>query len=420
MIVIDKIKNVVKPVLDYGERCFKIDLRYILKGGSWLTVGNIISSFAYFLLSLLFASILSKDDVGNYRYVLTLSGLVFTLSLTGMNGGIIQAVSRGYEGVFKKAVKMQLLWGIIPAFITIIISIYYLLNRNYFLGITLFIAAIFSPFINSFNLYAAYLNGKKKFKEMSLYSVIIAIVSSLFLALALFFKLKLELIVLIFFTSNAIGAWLSYKITQIKESPNNNIDESAIKYGKHVSIMNIFISGAQYLDGIIVFHYLGASSLAIYYFATLIPNYSRDIFKIIPTLAIPKFSIRTYDEIRLTIKRKLILFLGVVFLFIIGYIIIIPELFKIFFPKYLDAVPYAQVAGVSILFVISFFSVSILNAHLLTKKLYIFNVISSFVRVVFVFIGVHFFGLWGVVWAVVAYSGFYGLYSLSLVLKNNT
>jgi len=337
-----------------------------------------------------------------------------------MNGGIIQAVSRGYEGVFKKAVKMQLLWGTIPAFITILISIYYLLNRNYFLGITLFISAVFSPFINSFNLYTAYLNGKKKFKDMSLYSVIIAIASSLFLALGLFFRIRLELIILIFFASNAIGTWLLYEITKIKESPNNNIDESSINYGKHASIINFFISGAQYLDGIIIFHYLGASSLAIYYFATLIPNYSRDLFKIITALAIPKFSIRTYDEIRLTIKRKLMLFLGVVFLFIIGYIIIIPEIFKIFFSKYLDAIPYAQVAGISILFVIYFFSVSILNAHLLIKKLYVFNAVSSFVRVIFVFLGVRFFGLWGVIWAVVAYSGFYGLYSLSLILKNKT
>src|SRR3989344_3617190 len=151
---------------------FETDAVYVAKSGFWLSLGQIFSSGLAFLLSIFFANYVSKDIYGQYKFVLSITGILGALSLTGMGTIVIQAVARGAEGILKDAVKTTLRWGFIILLFGLGGSVYYFLNGNNVLGFSMLIAALALPITNSFGLYGGYFSGKKNFKMSTLYWVI--------------------------------------------------------------------------------------------------------------------------------------------------------------------------------------------------------------------------------------------------------
>ena len=86
------------------------------------------------------------------------------------------------------------------------------------------------------------------------------------------------------------NAFYFFKITLNKFPPNQNHDPETISYGKHLSFTGIIGTVATYLDRLLIFHYLGAVEVAIYSIAIAPPEQIKNLFKNIPTLAMPKLA----------------------------------------------------------------------------------------------------------------------------------
>jgi O-antigen/teichoic acid export membrane protein len=84
------------------------------------------------------------------------------------------------------------------------------------------------------------------------------------------------------------------------------------------------------------------------------------------------------------------------------YIPLAPYIFSILFPNYMEAVPYSQLY---ILYLVSLPfvpSMSYLTSKRLIKEQYIDTALSYTFKIVFTFVGVIGWGLWGLIAAVVA------------------
>jgi len=64
---IKKLKDKIYRLLRRSEKYFKTDMVYLAHGGFWLTLGQIISSAASFLLAIAFANLLPKETYGTYK-----------------------------------------------------------------------------------------------------------------------------------------------------------------------------------------------------------------------------------------------------------------------------------------------------------------------------------------------------------------
>lgn len=84
----------------------------------------------------------------------------------------------------------------------------------------------------------------------------------------------------------------------------------------------------------------------------------------------------------------------------IGYIILTPYFFHLFFPKYLEAIAYAQVFGLTILFTPGMWLGQTMIAHMRKWELYVVNTINPIVKMA-LYVGlIPFFGIWGAIGAV--------------------
>ena len=391
------IKQKTYNFLRESERYTKTDMVYLFKGGSWLTLGQIVSSICSFLLAIAFANLLPKETYGSYRYVLSIAGLLAIPTLSGINTAIVQAVARGYEGSFIKGLKTKIRWGLLGGLASLILSSYYYFNDNITLTFAFLITGIFIPFMDSFNIYGALLIGKKKFKISTIYNIIIKILSFIIIISVLFITNNIFLIIFTYFLSNTLLRLLFLFVTIKKIKINRKEDSETIPYGKHLSLIDIISIIASQLDKILVFHYLGAIELAIYAFAIAIPEQIKSLLKNMSTLALPKFSEKSIEKIKKTIFKKmawmsLFIALGTVF-----YIIAAPYIYKLFFPQYIESIFYSQLFSISLIAAITILPTSALQAKIAKKELYKLNIYSPIIQIVLLFFFIYFYGILGAI-----------------------
>ncbi len=398
MINMEKIKQKIEETIRRSESIFKTDMVYVVKNGSWSVFGQVASITLSFGLSLCFAHFLPKEVYGNYKFILSITSVIGALSLTGLGTAIVQAVAQGKDRVLHDSVMVSLRWGLIVTAISCATAIYYLIYDNASIAIALLIFGVCSPLINSYGLYGCYWNGKKDFKQSTIFFVLSQTLSSGIMMLAVVFSNNALFLVSVGFIFSALFSVFAYYYIVKKNQINDIGDDSMIRYGKHLSFMNFFGNLANQLDKILVFHWLGAAQLAIYSFATIIPEQVKGSYKTVFGIALPKFSTLSGTGLRKSIVDKVIRLTLISVVIVIAYNLIVPYFFQIFFPKYLSSVWYSQIYILGLVTIpgLSLFSIyfQVLKD---TKTLYLVTTLGNIVTIVYSFALIYPFGLMGAV-----------------------
>lgn len=415
--MIQKVRVKLYGLLRWSEQYTKTDMVYLAKGGFWLTLGQGISSLSSFLLVLAFANFLPKEVYGNYKYILSIAGVLSIFTLGGINTAITQATARGFDETFNLGLKTKIKWGLIGGLTSLILALYYYLNNNFLLAINFSIAAIFLPIMDSFGLYDALLQGKKLFKLSTKYFIISQIVALTSIIGVLFFTKNIYLIVLAYFASWTLMRFIFTKITLSKLNLNDQKDTSALSFGKHLSLINVFSTAVNQLDQILLFHFLGATPLAVYALAVAVPTQIKGLLKNLAALALPKLSEKTGKEIKAIIFSKMVTLGLAITVIVVVYIIFAPFVYKLFFPQYLDSIFYSQIFAISLIGTASVLSTTALQAKGSKKQLYQLNICGSIIQLSLLFVSIYFYGLIGAIIARVLNRFIYLFMSILLIKK---
>ena len=392
-----KLKTKLYKLLRWSEKYTKTDMVYLAKGGFWLTTGQFFATISAFLLALAYANFLPKESYGTYKYILSIAMIIGALSLTGLGTTIVRSTSRGFEGVFRTSFIVNLKWSflvIVPAFLG---SIYYYINDNKTLFISLIIIGLLSPLMQSLSFYGYFLNGKKEFKTSTIYNIYTILIPAFSLFLVVIFTDNPITIILFYFLSSIFIKTILHLKTLKKYNPNKKIDKNSVKYGKHLSVMNLIGVISNNLDSILIFHYIGPIQLAVYSFAKAIPIQFNFIKKAIKTLSLPKISEKNIDELKKTIPTKAWKIFLMASIIVLIYVISAPYIYKLIFPQYIESVIYSQVLSLFILFFPSLLFTQTLIAHMKNKELYITSAIIPGIKIVLLFSLLPFYGIWGAI-----------------------
>lgn len=383
--------------LKKASNFLKSDLIYILKGGSYLTLGNFSVILVNFLLAFFFARLLPKEAFGNYNYILAWISVLGIFALPGMDTAVLQSVSRGFEGSLVQGLNKKIQYGFWGTLGALLLSAYYSYHQNQILGTAFFISAAFIPFLTSFQIYNSYLIGKKEFKTSTYFLVAGQIFTALALIGTVFWTQNIIILVGVYLLAHLIPNLIFWGVIKKRIGPIPKEDPQTLSYAKHLSLINILNTVVSYLDQFLAFHFLGAASLAAYALAIGPPEQIKGLFKGIPDLALPKFSQRREAELKKTMKQK-ILVISVFTVLIVGiYIFLAPWFYKIFFPRYPEAIFLSQIFSLSLLNAAPVLIISALTAHRRIKKLYLFNIVSPVFQIIIMTILTPLYGLTGLI-----------------------
>jgi O-antigen/teichoic acid export membrane protein len=371
---------------------------YLAKGGFWLGLGQFVSSGSAFLMSVAFANLLMPETYGLYKFILSINSLILITTLTGMDSAITQSVSRGFEGTLEVGVKTKMRWGFLGTLISFGVAIYYYTQGNLILTICFAIVALFVPFTESLDAYNSLLWGKKLFNIQAKYNIINIFVILITTTTTLFLTKNLYIILFVYLLALTLPNLFFLRRVEKTYKENSEIDAEAVKYGKHLS--GIYVIGlllAQ-LDKILVFHYVGAVNLAIYTLAISPTDQIKGLLKNLNSLAMPKLSERPAVDIKESIRHKVWTLTIIMAIIVAGYIILVPFIFHIFFPKYIESIRYSQILSISLVFaVLAGFLSTILESQKATKSIYQFNIYTNIFGIVILVPLIYYYGIWGAI-----------------------
>lgn len=393
-----KLKVIFYRLLKKSEKFTKTDMIYLIKGGSWLGLGQIVSMSVTLLTSVVFANLLDPELYGNYKYILSITALLSLSTLSGMDSAITQSVARGFDGTLDLGVKTKIKWGFLGSIASLFISIYYFAHENTTLAIGFSITAFFIPFVESLDMYNSLLWGKKLFNIQTKYDIIKKVITFTSIVGIIYLTKNIHIILLTYFLSLMLPTIFFYYKTHRTYKSNNDIDKDDIKYGKNLSAVYIINTILNELDKVLIFQHVGASDLANYTLALAPTDQIKGLMKNINSLAMPQFTKRTFSDIKKNIWNKLLVLFVTTCLMVTIYIFIAPIFFKIFFPKYLSSIILSRILALSLIpVVLSSFLYTILESKKAQKQIYQFNMCGGIFGIITLFPLVYFYGIWGAI-----------------------
>ncbi len=395
--MIEKIRNLVYKLLRRSEKYTKTDMVYLAKGGFWLTSGQIFTSLSTLTLAIAFANLLPKDIYGQYKYILSILTIFSLATLSGMDSSITRAVARGNEGSFLPALKTKIKWGLLGSIASLFFTIYYFLNQDYSLAASFALVIFITPLFESLLLYQAYFNGQKKFTILTKFTIISSLVNTLVIITTIYLTDNLFLILCATFLPLIIVRAIYLLIILKKHSPNKQVDQETVKYGKHLSLVNVLGTLAMQIDKVLIFHYLGTVELAIYAFAIAPLEQMKSLFKPLITLAIPKFATKKLAEIKNTLIAKVLKLCGIMGLISVIYIYLSPYIFRLLFPEYLDSVFYSQIFAISFATLPLLTITAAFEAQKMIREIYFFKLTADTTQILITFTLIYYYGLLGAV-----------------------
>jgi len=388
--------------LRWTEKWTQTDMVYLAKDGSWLAVGQAITIITAILTALAFANLLPVEIYGTYKYIFSIVSLLSIPTLSGVSTAIIQAVARGSDGTLYAATKIKMRWGLLSAIASLGLAGYYYYGNNPYLALSFLVAAVFLPLMDPLNVYNAYLNGKKEFKLNIKFNIINQAIILAVMVGTIWLTNNIWLIILVYFSANTTTNALFYYLAVKRVKPNSEVNQEALSYGKHLTVMNIISLIAGQLDKILIWHFLGAAQLAIYALAMApIDQVNSGILRNASTLAMPKLSNNDGDTLKKTLPGKIFKLTGLTVVAALAYIFVAPFLYEIAFPKYIASVIYSRFYVLTlVLLPFSLFNIA-LTAQEQKKKLYFLSLTIGVVKITLLLIFLPLYGIAGAIAAII-------------------
>ena len=372
---------------------------YLFNSAFWINLGSLSVTGFSFLLYLAYANFLPKEIYGTYQYLISIGAIVGAFTLTGMNSAISRSIARGFEGSFRKSIGIQLRWGMLPLLGAWAAGAYYFANGNLTLGYGLVLLGLFVPINNALNTYGVFPGARKDFKNAFLLNLFNNVLYYPALIIAAYFSKNALILLAVNLVAQSIILIFLYRATLRIYSPNTEVDPETMRYGAHLSLMGLIGTIAGQLDSVLAFHFLGAAPLALYSFATGIPDRIAALTKFLQLAAFPKMATQDNDSIRKSILPKVGWAVAGSAIIAGAYMVIANIFFATFFPQYIGAVPYSIAYSLIIIPWASGIFTTALTANRSVRALYFFNIISPILQIISLFVGVIYWGLWGLVFA---------------------
>ncbi len=401
--MITKLKDKAKKLLLWSQQYTRLDMFYMASSGFWTTATFGITSVLSIALTFVFANFLPKETYGLYKYIMSLSGALAFLTFSGMNTAVTQAVAHGHDGILPYALKFQLKWNMLFLAVSYVVGGYYFIHGNHVLALSLLILGTTFPFLSAFNTYGAFIIGKKDFKRLSAWSVVASAIYNVAMIGAILYFKNIVLLVLVYALSNMLPQIYFYLKTlklykPISQEPKQ--EKELLRYGAHLSFINIFSNLSQYVDKIVIFHFLGAIQLAVYGLALAIPERMRGYVKSYGSIILPKLSSKTIEDIIPVFYKRSFQGLLVGALASFAYILIAPFAFHLLLPKYLDSIRYSQVISLSLMIVVpASYMGSVFHSQKMLKTIYLSSTVAHISRIVAFILFGYLWGVWGVIYA---------------------
>jgi len=394
----ESLERAVVRLLRWSEKYTKTDMVFLASGGVYSLVGQAASIIASLALAVAVSHLVSKESYGIYKYVVSVIAIFSLFSLNSIGSAVFQSAAQGFDGVLIRGFWENIRWSAAVFGGALLFAVYYFIAGNNTLAIEILIGGAFSPFLASASLFGSFLGGKKDYYRLTIYGIFDNVLPILAFIAVIFFTDNPIVLVATYFLTNTLAALFFYRRTMlVYRARLNSVDAGFLNYSKHLSFMGIISGIANNIDQILLFHFVGAAQLAVYNFATAVPDQIRGPSKMLDSMLQAQYTRRTSQEIRSSMLNKV---LWSTFGYVVAtavYITIAPWVYRFFFPQYTDAIWLSQLYSLWMLTLILDPLYNYILSRRLVREQYIITGTYSAFQIFALFAGAVYAGVVGVI-----------------------
>ncbi|HEY4528230.1 MAG TPA: oligosaccharide flippase family protein [Candidatus Paceibacterota bacterium] len=381
-------------------RLLNFDISYLAKGSLWTSFSFLVGTLGSLVTMVAFGNLLPRDTYGIYNYLLSLGASLSFLTLSGAGPAVIRATARGFDNLASYALRLQLKYNFLSALLILATAAYYGFKGNTLFAYSLLLLSIAYPIADAFHIYKEILTGKRRFDTLSHITNFITIIGAIATILTLYLTSNVLILIALYTAMSFVPNVIAYKLTakDIRGKPSEEEVRELRRTSFHFTGAGIIGVIASYIDRIILFQVAGPATLAVYAFALAGPDRLKSLIKNTGSVALPPLAGKSIIQIHSVVYKRLIVLLLAGFALFVCYWIITPVIFKIFLPRYLDAVIYSRILSLAIIVVpISVYFGSIFSAQNMIRAMYAFNLASHIIRITLFIILGFMWQIWGLI-----------------------
>lgn len=385
--------------------------KFTRDGSGWLILQQLIIAPMALITTVLLAHILSIENYGYYKYILSMYGLISLFSFGGIYNITMMNIQRGEDVFFSLGFKYKKYLRWIPSILSLLIAIYYFHFNNTFLAV-FFLINIFSYLIvDTYDFYLVALQGKGDFKSNAILAIIYYFVSFFPPIITAYFTQNLYLIFITMYLCQGMFRILAFYYVKKKhlycdkENSKDISQNNVVEWKKEslsLSFNNALNTAGGNVSGVVVFNRLGAIDNAVYSLALALVDFVSGIIISTFSKSLLILSRMTRDKIG---DNKKIYYIKSLFkkyfllslLAIICSIITLPWIYKFLFAKYLFSYKYAIVYSISLLALTFYPATQFFMEKRNFKVINIIQIVVLLLNLMSVFFAAMYFGVWGAI-----------------------
>jgi O-antigen/teichoic acid export membrane protein len=394
------VRQRIRSLLKASERLTGTDMVYLARGGFWVGISQATTALSALAFSIIVARYLSQEVYGSYKFLQSVGSIVAALSLTGLSSTITQSVARGHEGAVREGFSQSARWSLPGSAAALALGAYYAWHGNIGYAVALVATAAATPLVNAGSSYYAYLTGVKDFSTGTRYWIAVNLAATAAATAAAVAGGSAATMIIAGLATAAVGNLWAYARAVRVRPPNDRTDPADLPYARHLSAINLFNTIAAHIDRLLVYHFLGAAAMAVYVFASALPDQMRSLLKGTARVFLPKFAAGEFGRIRAAIQSKTLALVAATTVLAVAYMAAAPTVFRLLFPGYLESVPYSRALAASIFTVLGALPLTALQAHSKKEALYRHSTATNAAQLLCSAVAVPIWGMWGAVLSV--------------------
>ncbi len=341
--------TIIPKLLGNINNLLRIDSLYFIKGGMYNFFQQVVGILIGLLLTYLLGHFISQKVYGEYNLLLSYISMLAFLGLPGVDSALIQSASKGYDSSYIRSFQLKFKFSFIGIVVLLFISLFYI-SKNLSFSYGLIVCALFFPFLNSYNIYAAFLTAKRKFAASSVIASISSIAFFVIMSLSIFWRPNTLGIITAHLLGLSIPSIFAFIYSKRYVQKSTSIDTEVEKYGSFLSIVSIlpWISGN--IGNVILASLLGPEVLAIYIVANgLLAEVQKNFIVFYKPIS-AKLAEQSRKEHLNTLRLHGWKFLGIGGLLAVGMWLALPLFISFFYSySYQPAIRYGNLLSLSLL-----------------------------------------------------------------------
>jgi len=253
---------------DWLQEYAKLDVRYFVRNGLWVSLRFVIISLLGALVTVSFARFGTAELLGQYQFVISLLALISFVALPGFSIALLDAHAKENYGALVKATRISFFASLVGVPVIFLFGLYkFFVDMETVLGTAMIAAAFLFPVYYTFvNKWYTYYEHQGAFSLIAKRFILAHSVVSAMLIGAIVLSAPLIILVAIFFCGYSGFHFFYYRRT-LKALPSQKKKDFDVRYGLLISVQKIFYTSTVYIPPFAIGILYGYENLAQFHIA---------------------------------------------------------------------------------------------------------------------------------------------------------